>query len=49
MTNFDKADLMTAIITPFNKEGEVDYPGLKRLTEHLLKKWGKFPALIWLW
>lgn len=36
MTNFDKADLMTAIITPFKKEGEVDYPGLKRLTEHLL-------------
>lgn len=36
MTNFDKADLMTAIITPFNKEDKVDYPGLKRLTEHLL-------------
>ena len=36
MTNFDKADLMTAIITPFNKEDKVDYPGLKKLTEHLL-------------
>ena len=36
MTNFDKADLMTALITPFNKEDKVDYPGLKRLTEHLL-------------
>lgn len=36
MTNFDKADLMTAIITPFNKEEKVDYPGLKKLTEHLL-------------
>ena len=36
MTNFDKADLMTAIITPFNKEGKVDYPGLKELTEHLI-------------
>ena len=36
MTNFDKADLMTAIITPFNKENKVDYPGLKKLTEHLL-------------
>lgn len=36
MTNFDKADLMTAIITPFNKEDKVDYPGLKRLTKHLL-------------
>ena len=36
MTNFDKADLMTALITPFNKEDKVDYPGLKKLTEHLL-------------
>ena len=36
MINFDKADLMTAIITPFNKEGKVDYPGLKELTEHLI-------------
>ena len=36
MINFDKADLMTAIITPFNKEDKVDYPGLKKLTEHLL-------------
>ena len=36
MTNFDKADLMTAIITPFNKEGKVDHPGLKELTEHLI-------------
>ena len=36
MTNFDKADLMTAIITPFNKEDKVDYPGLKELTEHLI-------------
>ena len=36
MTNFDKADLLTAIITPFNKERKVDYPGLKELTEHLI-------------
>ena len=36
MTNFDKADLMTALITPFNKEDKVDYPGLKELTEHLI-------------
>ena len=36
MINFDKADLMTALITPFNKEDKVDYPGLKKLTEHLL-------------
>ncbi|MCX8736639.1 4-hydroxy-tetrahydrodipicolinate synthase [Lactobacillus sp. B4026] len=28
---------MTAIITPFNEQGEVDYPGLEELTEHLLK------------
>ena len=36
MTNFDEADLMTAIITPFNKEDKVDYPGLKELAEHLI-------------
>lgn len=37
MTDFTQADLMTAIITPFNEQGEVDYPGLAELTEHLLK------------
>ncbi|MCT6806666.1 MAG: dihydrodipicolinate synthase family protein, partial [Bombilactobacillus sp.] len=37
MTDFTQADLMTAIITPFNEQGEVDYPGLEELTEHLLK------------
>lgn len=37
MTDFTKVDLMTAIITPFNDKGEVDYPGLKQLTEHLIE------------
>lgn len=36
MTDFSKADLLTAIITPFNEEGAIDYPGLEKLTEHLL-------------
>ncbi|BDR61188.1 4-hydroxy-tetrahydrodipicolinate synthase [Lactobacillus xylocopicola] len=36
MTNFTNADLLTAIITPFNEKGEIDYPGLKQLVEHLL-------------
>ena len=36
MTDFTKADLITAIITPFNKQGNIDYPGLEKLTEHLI-------------
>ena len=36
MTDFTKADLITAIITPFNKQGNIDYPGLEELTEHLI-------------
>lgn len=36
MTDFTNADLLTALITPFNEQGEVDYPGLKELTELLL-------------
>lgn len=36
MADFTRADLLTAIITPFNKQGEVDYPGLEKLTEHLI-------------
>lgn len=34
--DFKNADLLTAIITPFNDEGQVDYPGLAELTEHLI-------------
>lgn len=37
MIDFTQVDLMTAIITPFNEEGKVDYPGLEKLTEHLMK------------
>ncbi|MQS75612.1 4-hydroxy-tetrahydrodipicolinate synthase [Companilactobacillus halodurans] len=33
---FNDVDLMTAIITPFAQNGEVDYKALKKLTEHLL-------------
>lgn len=36
MTDFTKADLITAIITPFNKQGTIDYSGLEKLTEHLI-------------
>ncbi|MBA1434773.1 4-hydroxy-tetrahydrodipicolinate synthase [Bombilactobacillus bombi] len=36
MVDFKNADLMTAIITPFTASGEVDYPGLEQLIEHLL-------------
>ena len=32
----DEIDLMTAIITPFDEEGKIDYQALKKLTEHLL-------------
>jgi len=33
---FENADLMTAIITPFDEEQQIDLEALKRLTEHLL-------------
>jgi 4-hydroxy-tetrahydrodipicolinate synthase len=33
---FNDVDLMTAIITPFDQAQKIDYPALKRLTEHLL-------------
>ena len=31
MTDFTNADLLTALITPFNEQGEVDYPDIKEL------------------
>ncbi|WP_300561733.1 4-hydroxy-tetrahydrodipicolinate synthase [Companilactobacillus sp.] len=35
---FENADLMTAIITPFNDEGtEINYQALEKLTNHLLE------------
>ncbi|WP_220752320.1 4-hydroxy-tetrahydrodipicolinate synthase [Apilactobacillus xinyiensis] len=34
---FENVDLMTAIITPFNKSGEIDYNSLEKLTNHLLE------------
>jgi len=33
---FENADLMTAIITPFDDDQKVDFTSLKKLTEHLL-------------
>ncbi|WP_334351819.1 4-hydroxy-tetrahydrodipicolinate synthase [Companilactobacillus sp. HBUAS56257] len=33
---FNDVDLMTAIITPFDQAQKIDYPALKKLTEHLL-------------
>ena len=33
---FKDVDLMTAIITPFDQAQKIDYPALKKLTEHLL-------------
>ncbi|BDR55831.1 4-hydroxy-tetrahydrodipicolinate synthase [Xylocopilactobacillus apis] len=37
MNNFKDADIITAIITPFKENGEIDYQGLEELTEHLLE------------
>lgn len=33
---FEDADLMTAIITPFDDQGQIDFEALANLTEHLL-------------
>lgn len=33
---FENVDLMTAIITPFDEDGKIDFIALKKLTEHLL-------------
>ncbi|TGD21058.1 4-hydroxy-tetrahydrodipicolinate synthase [Companilactobacillus suantsaicola] len=33
---FKDVDLMTAIITPFDQAQKIDYPALKKLTEHIL-------------
>ncbi|UQS82522.1 4-hydroxy-tetrahydrodipicolinate synthase [Bombilactobacillus folatiphilus] len=34
---FDKVELMTAIVTPFTADNQIDFAGLERLIEHLLK------------
>lgn len=38
---FEDADLMTAIITPFDDEGKINFAALKKLTEHLLSTGSK--------
>lgn len=38
---FENVDLMTAIITPFDDEGQIDFAALKKLTEHLLSTGSK--------
>lgn len=36
MIDFTDTDIITAIITPFNEQGAIDYAGLEQLTEHLI-------------
>lgn len=38
---FENVDLMTAIITPFDDNGKIDFSALKKLTEHLLSTGSK--------
>jgi len=38
---FDDADLMTAIITPFDNDEKIDFQALQKLTEHLLSTGSK--------
>jgi len=35
--SLDLSGLGVAMVTPFKKDGQVDYPGLQRLTEHLIR------------
>lgn len=35
---YENVQIMTAIITPFNANGDIDYPALDKLTERLLKE-----------
>jgi len=37
----ENVDLMTAIITPFDDDGKIDFDSLKKLTEHLLSTGSK--------
>lgn len=38
---FENVDLMTAIITPFDENEQIDFEALKKLTEHLLETGSK--------
>lgn len=38
---FENVDLMTAIITPLDKQGLIDFEALKKLTEHLISTGSK--------
>lgn len=37
MIDLTHADILTALITPFDKQGKIDYPGLEELAEHLIE------------
>lgn len=37
MVALEKADLMTAIVTPFNDDGAIDYDSLEKLTNYLIE------------
>ncbi len=37
MTTLENVDLMTAIITPFDDNDQINYDALERLTNHLLE------------
>lgn len=34
---FENVDLMTAIITPFNENDEIDYVALKKINQSLIR------------
>ena len=36
MTTLDNVDLMTAIITPFDENDNINYDALEKLTNHLI-------------
>ncbi|USS84684.1 4-hydroxy-tetrahydrodipicolinate synthase [Fructilactobacillus myrtifloralis] len=40
MTDFTQTDIITALITPFTAEQEINYPALETLTERLLQEGG---------
>ncbi|WP_288700483.1 4-hydroxy-tetrahydrodipicolinate synthase, partial [uncultured Secundilactobacillus sp.] len=37
MTSFENADLMTAIVTPFDAQDHINYESLAQLTDHLIE------------
>ena len=36
--NLQDADLLTAIVTPFNEQNELDFASLAKLTNHLIEQ-----------